>query len=248
MKVIVCLKHLINERLSQLDNTYSNLSAYDKAALEMTLKIQQMDDYMQTSVVTMGEEAACKTLREAIAYGIDDAILISDRKLSGSDTMVTSFVLARAIQKIDAVKLIVCGMESLDGSTGQVGPSIAAQLEIPIITGVRKILEFNNQYMICERKIDNMLQTIKVELPAVITVLLEEKYPIRLKTIQGIKRSANCEIKRLNIYDLNISQSECGLAGSATLVKNTEIIEKGTSRNIENISDTLIEEIVALIK
>jgi electron transfer flavoprotein beta subunit len=126
------------------------------------------------TVITMGPPAAEEALQECVEMGADRAVLISDRKFAGSDTLATSYVLAEAIRKIhqeDPLDLIFFGKQAIDGDTAQVGPGAAVRLGMPLVTYAVEIQEINKEegFALIVRKTENGHEVIRTELPAVLT-------------------------------------------------------------------------------
>ena len=148
MKIIVCIKQVPETTNVKIDpNTgtliregvESIINPFDMYAIEEGLRIKERLGEGEVVVITMGPPQAEEVLREAISMGVDKAILISDKRLAGSDTYATSYTLSRAIQKIGDYDLILCGKQAIDGDTAQVGPGISSWLDIPQVTYVKKI-------------------------------------------------------------------------------------------------------------
>ena len=148
MKIIVCIKQVpdttevkLDPKTGRLirDGVPSIINPDDKNALEEALRIKDENPDTTVTVVSMGPPQADVAMREALAMGADEAILISGREFGGSDTWATSYIIATAIKKIPDYDIIFCGRQAIDGDTAQVGPQIAEQLNIPQITYVQKL-------------------------------------------------------------------------------------------------------------
>ena len=147
MNIIVCIKQVpdtTNVRIDPETNTLvrsgvqSIVNPFDMYAIEEGVRLKEKFGGLVT-ILTMGPPQAEEALREAISLGADEAVLVSDRAFAGSDTWATSYTLSRTIQKIGKFDIIICGKQAIDGDTAQVGPGIAAFLDIPQITFVKKI-------------------------------------------------------------------------------------------------------------
>jgi electron transfer flavoprotein beta subunit len=167
----------------------------------------------------MGPPQAEDALREALALGADDAVLLSDRKFAGSDTIATSYVLANAIKKLGNFDLVLCGREALDGNTAQIGPQIAELLNLPQLTYAKKI-EINNDKITVHRALEDNIEIVETELPALVTVIKDINIP-RYMSLKGILNSSKKEVKILTADDINIDESKLGLKGSPTWVKKS---------------------------
>ena len=162
-----------------------------------------------------------EAVREALSLGIDKAIQFSDRAFAGSDTWATSLVLAKAIEKIREYDLIICGKQASDGDTAQVGPGIAAHLNLPQATYVRRIdtvhLDTSPKMMVVERLLEEGYEIVELELPALITVVKEINEP-RMPSLRGKMAAKKAEVPVWSNKDLNIDINQIGLDGSPTKV------------------------------
>ena len=168
-------------------------------------------------VVTMGPPQAEAALREAISLGADEGILVSDRAFAGSDTWATSYTLAAAIKKIGGFDLIICGKQASDGDTAQVGPGIAAHLDLPQVTYVKKVENIDEKHAKVERMTEEGYEVVETPLPCLLTVVKEINEP-RLPSLKGMMRSKKAEIKKLIKDDLDVDEEGLGLNGSPTQV------------------------------
>jgi len=159
-------------------------------------------------------------LREAISMGADNAILLSDRAFAGSDTWATSYTLAMALKKIGEntpFSLIICGKQASDGDTAQVGPGIAAHLDLPQITYVRKIDELADDKIVAERLLEEGSEMISAPLPCLITVVKEINEP-RIPSLKGKLAAKKAQITVWKSADLGCDPKSVGLEGSPTKV------------------------------
>lgn len=187
------------------------------------------------SVLSMGPPDAERALREALSMGCDEAILLTDRIFAGSDTWATSHVLAEAIKKIGAFDIILAGERATDGDTGQVGPAVAAWLDIPVISYASKIemlLNSDSPRVKVRRLTEEGYQIIETETPCLMTVIKEIASP-RLPTLRGKKYAKSAGVLRWSANDLNIKAEDAGLPGSPTRV--TKIFYPKVSRDGECI-------------
>ena len=171
----------------------------------------------KVTAISMGPPQAKETLEEALAMGIDDAVLLCDRAFAGADTLATAYPLAGAIEKLGKFDLILCGNESVDGATGQVGPQIAELLDIPHVTYVNKVEFADGGTLIVTRTIEWGYLKIKVRLPALLTVVRKINQ-FRLPTVMGIIEATGKEIKVWNAEDIQAKNETIGLDGSPTRV------------------------------
>jgi electron transfer flavoprotein beta subunit len=168
----------------------------------------------------MGPPKAEDALREALAIGADDAILISDRKLAGSDTLATSYVLEKAVRRIKDFDLVLCGMETSDGGTGQVGPEVAEFLGIPQVSYVENV-EIDKGYAKVKRLTEGGYEMLQVKLPALLTITNTSNQP-RSTSFAGIVQSMKKSVSVLSVSDLELDPKRIGLSGSPTKLMKIE--------------------------
>ncbi|NLV62130.1 MAG: electron transfer flavoprotein subunit beta/FixA family protein [Clostridiaceae bacterium] len=256
MNIIVCVKQVpgttdvkINKETNTIirDEADIIINPFDEYAIEEGVRIKEKVGGSVT-VISMGIPKTAELLREAIAVGVDDAVLLTDKAFAGSDTLATSYALSMGIKKIGGYDLIVCGKQATDGDTAQVGPSLAEKLGVPHTTNVRKIEEIKEGYIRCQRMTDDGFEVVEMPLPAVITVVKEINEP-RLPSIKGKLKSKKYEVKIFNADDIGADKSLCGLNGSPTQVIKTftpvhdingEIIEGTAGEQAKNLADKLL--------
>lgn len=188
----------------------------DLYAIETALRIREEHGGTVTAI-TMGPPPAVKVVKEAVAMGCDDGVLVTDHHFAGSDTWATSYTLAAAIRAIGPCDLIVCGERATDGDTAQVGPGIAAWMDVPVVTYVSLMNAINDESITVERLTEEGYQRVRVTLPALITTVKEIGSP-RLPTLRGKKRSRQLDIRILAAEDLDVDETRLGLKGSPTKV------------------------------
>jgi electron transfer flavoprotein beta subunit len=227
----------------------------DLYAIETALRVRE--EYGgKITVLSMGPPAAVKALKEAAAMGCDGGVLISDRKLGGADTWATSYTLSRAIAKTGAFDLIIAGERATDGDTAQVGPGIAAWLDIPAVTYVSKISGLaglnEKRRLSVERLVEEGYQKVSAPLPCLITVVKEIAVP-RLPTLKGKIRSMEIPIPTWTASDLDLKPEYTGLNGSPTRVvkidtpKLTRGGKKISALDAESLSAS-VDELVNLFR
>ena len=225
MNIIVCIKQVpdtTNVRIDPETNTLvrsgvqSIINPFDAYAIEEGIRLKEKFGGLVT-IITMGPPQAEEALREAISLGADEAVLVSDRAFAGSDTWATSYTLSKTIQKIGKFDVIICGKQAIDGDTAQVGPGIAAFLDIPQITFVKKIEDIKDSLMRAERMTEEGYDIVESPLPCLITVVKEINEP-RLPSLKGKMRAKKAEIKKLQAKDLDADPDLLGLKGSPTKV------------------------------
>ena len=258
MNIIVCLKQVpdteavkLNPETNTLvrDGVENIMNPFDRQALETALMLKDKEG-AKVTVLTMGLPQATDILKEAIAMGADDGILLSDRALAGSDTLATSIALAAAVKHIGGYDLVMCGKQAVDGDTAQVGPEMAEHLGIPQITGALKV-EFADGRFVVVRENESSVQALACAAPLLVTVTRAEKEP-RFASIKGKMKARKAVISTLTVADLAIDTKLVGLSGSPTKVKKvftpevpvveSEIInEEDTDKAVDMLFDKLVE-------
>ena len=229
MNIVVCVKQVPNTvevKINPETNTLiregveSIINPFYMYAIEEGLRLKERFGGKVT-VITMGPPQAQDALREAISLGVDEAILLSDRAFAGSDTWATSLILSKAIEKIKDFDLVICGKQASDGDTAQVGPGIAAHLNLPQATYVRRVdtvhLDTTPHIMVVERLLEEGYEIYEVELPALITVVKEIAEP-RMPSLKGKMRARKEVIPAWTNKELDIPLDKIGLKGSPTQV------------------------------
>ncbi len=255
MNIVVCLKQVpgttqvkINPQTNTLvrEGIKNIINPFDTYALEEGVRIKERYGGKVTAI-SMGPPQAEEVLREAISTGADEAILLSDRAFAGSDTLATSYTLSRAINKIQKYDLVICGRQSIDGDTAQVGPEIAEMLEIPFVAYVSKIEFIENGHMRVQRMIEEGHEVVETPLPAVITVVKEINIP-RLPSLRGLTRSKSAVIPVWGAQELGVDRNMIGLSGSATRVIKIFFPQRASHGEIlqgslENQAESLIDKL-----
>ena len=225
MKVVVCIKQVPDTNEVKLDPVTGTLiregvpsiiNPDDKAGLEAALRLK--DQYgAHVTVISMGPPQADLALREPLAMGADEAILVTDRAFGGADTWATSSTVASAIRKVGDYDLIITGRQAIDGDTAQVGPQISEHLHIPNISYAEE-LKIEGDYVVIKRQYEDRYHILKVKMPCLITALSELNEP-RYMTPGGIFDAYR--EKQVTVWtrpDLDIDDANIGLKGSPTRV------------------------------
>jgi len=161
----------------------SIINPLDLYAIETAIRLKEQF-YGEVSVISMGPGKAIEAIKEAIAMGCDNGVLLSDRKFAGSDTWATSYVLSQSIKKIGNFDLILCGERATDGDTAQVGPGIASFLDLPLSTFTSEIIRLEKDSIRIKRLVEGGYELLKMKLPVILTVVKEISDP-RLPTLKG---------------------------------------------------------------
>lgn len=237
MNIIVCIKQVpdttdikINPEHNTLirEGVESIINPFDMYALEEALLIKEAHGGTVT-VISMGPPQVEMALREALAIGADNAILISDRKFAGSDTLATSYTLSAAIRKIGDYDIILFGKQAIDGDTAQVGPGVARHLDIPQIAFVKKLDSIEGNIITAHRMMEDGYDVVESHLPIVITVVKDINEP-RLPSLRTKMKAKKAEIPVWTFDDLDLDEKRVGLNGSPTWVEKvfTPTLEKKT--------------------
>jgi electron transfer flavoprotein beta subunit len=216
--------------------------------VEEGIRIKEKTEDGKVTILSMGIPSVADLLKETLAVGADEAVLLSDRAFAGADTLATAYALSMGVKKIGNYDLIICGKQASDGDTAQVGPSLAEKLGIPHTTYVRKIEEIREGFIRCQRMTDDGYEVIEMPLPAVITVVKEINEP-RLPSLKGMMRSKKAQIPVWTAADIGADENLCGLAGSPTQVVETfvpvhnvqsEMIEGEPAEQAKKLADKLM--------
>lgn len=225
MKIALCVKQVpdtsdikwTENNTMQREGVESIINPYDVYAAELALKIKKQNK-AQITAFTMGPQQATNMLKELIALGVDEGVLISDKKFAGADTYATGKTISAAIQKaLPDFDLILCGQFAIDGDTAQTGPCIASLLNIPQVTYVKDITEIKKGVVTASRLLDDGIETVKVQTPALMCVLKSEFEPSR-PLIDGIIKAQDSDVKILTLEDLELCAEDVGIKGSPTYV------------------------------
>ncbi len=239
LHIVVCVKQVPVSNNIKIDPVTKNLmrsaesgvmNPFDKNALEGALSLK--DEYnAKVTVLSMGPPNFSVTLKEALAMGADDAILLSSRAFGGADTLATGYVLSQAIKALGDVNVVFLGRQSVDADTGQVGPIVAEFLNVPQVTYVSKINEVKNDKIVATRLLENMEQTIEVTLPAVFTVRSELNTP-RYPHVRNIKLSCSKEVQVWDEHAFKVDAARIGVKGSPTIVRRVWTPEKVSKQSV----------------
>jgi electron transfer flavoprotein beta subunit len=255
MNIVVCLKQVPGTTEVKIDPQTNTLirqgieniiNPFDTYALEEGVRLKEQQGGKVT-VITMGPPQAEVALREAISLGADEAVLLSDKAFAGADTWATAYTLSKAITKLGQYDIIICGRQTVDGDTGQVGPEIAEMLDIPFIAYVSQIEEIADGRIRVRRMAEEGYEIIEATLPAIITVVKEINVP-RLPSLRGIARSKSASIPTWDTHELGVDEEMVGQAGSCTRVIKVffpQRISKGEmlEGDLENQTESLINKL-----
>ncbi|MDD2499279.1 MAG: electron transfer flavoprotein subunit beta/FixA family protein [Geobacter sp.] len=231
MLIVACIKQVPDTTQVKIDPVTNTLvregipfimNPYDTHAMEAALQLKDQFG-CRVAVLSMGPPNAEATLRKALSAGVDRAILLSDRVFGGADTLATSKVLAAAIAKlndeVEPVGLVICGKQTIDGDTAQVGPGIAVRLGYQQLTLVDKVEELDliNKKLVVSRKLEGRHERVQAPLPSMLTVVRELNRP-RYPTVPMRLAAATAEVEVWDNGVLQLDPQTIGLKGSPTWV------------------------------
>ncbi len=239
----------------------------DLNALETALEIKESLNATVT-VVTMGPPGAVEVLRECLYRGADDAVLLSDRSFAGSDTLATSYVLKKAIEKLGRFDLILCGRQAIDGDTAQVGPQIAEKLGLNQITCVSGIRAVDHNGLTAVRIVESGYEIVTSRFPLLLTISREANTPRfpNARNVMKYKKINTCRaegpflsddpdlgiahIREWNAERINADPARCGFSGSPTKVKKVEnvVLTETETVRISDSEEDVRELIQKLIR
>ena len=227
MEILVCIKQVPSSNKVEVDavtgilkrgSADAKMNPYDLFALETGLRLREKYGG-SLSVLTMGPPQAANILYEAFAMGADKGALITDRKFGGSDVLATSYTLSQGIRKFGTFDIIICGLQTTDGDTAQVGPELSEMLGIPCVCNVRAIDKTEDGHIIVDMEMSEDIEKLKVPFPCLITVQKDICEP-RLPSYKKQKATANREISRYTLNDMDDKNAKhYGLDGSPTCVQ-----------------------------
>ncbi len=253
MEILVCVKQVPDTTEVKIDpktNTLirqgvpSIVNPFDKNAVEAAIQLKEKYGGKVT-VFSMGPPQAKDALKECLAMGADEAVLISDRAFGGSDTLATSYTLAAGIRKLGKFDVILCGKQAIDGDTAQVGPEIAEYLDIPQVTYVAKV-EVNGDTVRVEREHEEGYEIIETTVPVLLTVVKSINEP-RLPTVKGTMKANRKEIPVITVTDVEVDTDRLGLKGSPTQVRRIFTPQQRTQGEIIQ-ADSARESVALLIQ
>jgi len=224
------------------------INPLDRNALEAALQVKERRG-AHITIISMGPPSAGNVVKECLALGADQSILLSDPAFAGADAFATAFTLYKAIDKLDSVDCVFCGRASSDGATEWVGPELATFLKMPVVTMVREFVETGKKNWKVKADIEDGYRLVQVEMPAVFTVTYKANTPRKL-SFSGIIKSRKKEITTWALDDLGVSEEFVGLKGSPTMVSDLTIVESRRTCQIiegalEEKAEILIDKLVS---
>jgi electron transfer flavoprotein beta subunit len=246
MNIIVCIKYISKKNID------FKISSFDKCAIEEAIKIKEKNGG-KIIVITMGPHQAESILRYSISLGVDKVMLLTDVAFSGSDTFATSYVLSSAIKKIGNYDIVICGRESYDVGTGQVGPEIAEILNIPHISYVKNIKFIDDNIINIEREMEDGIDLLESSIPILLTVCDN----INVPRMPSLKCSIFAKKATIDIFDafaIGVDINKTGIKGSPTKIIKSFYDTKNTTtdcnckkiKNVDEIIDLFVEKLFTM--
>ncbi|MTI80936.1 MAG: electron transfer flavoprotein subunit beta/FixA family protein [Firmicutes bacterium] len=257
MHIVVCVKQVPDTTEVKIDpetNTLDRSSApaiinpYDAHAVDEAVRLKEQHGGKVT-IISMGPPGAVEVIKKCIELGADEGYLLSDRKFAGSDTLATSYILAKGIETIcqdNPFQLIFCGKQAIDGDTAQVGPGIARRLLIPQLTYVNEVTAVDSakEVITVHRKLDDGYEVVEAKMPCLITVE-KEINQLRYSSLPNMLRAARYQPHMLNADELNADVTNMGLKGSPTSVAKIFAPEqRGEGEIIAGSNDETINQLI----
>lgn len=256
MKIVVCMKQVPATTKVDIDPETGTMkrgtadtrtNPYDLFALETALRIREKLGGTVT-VLTMGPQQAEVMMKDAYTMGADEAVILSDRKFAGADVLATSYTLAQGIQAIGGADLILCGRQTTDGDTAQVGPAIAEHMHIPHCAWVAEIVDVNEKSIRVRQDLVSVSQTSEMDYPCLVTVDKDMCVP-RLPSYRLKKATKDKTVRFLSFEDLpDKNLTRYGLVGSPTNVERMFAPPaKDSSIELDGTADEKAEKLVGIL-
>lgn len=252
MEIVVCIKQVPGTSEVEVDpetgvlkreGIDSKMNPYDLHALETAMRIKEKNG-AKVSVVSMGPPQASVIIEEAFMMGADEGILLSDRKFAGADVLATAYTISQGLKVLGNPDIIICGKQTTDGDTAQVGPEVAEFLGIPHIANVKKVIEVKDKSIIVEMDMAHTVEIAEMEYPCLLTVEKEVAQP-RLPSFKLKLATKGRKIPILSLNDFSDKdEKKYGLNGSPTRVLRIFSPEANTNREIwRGSSDELAQNL-----
>lgn len=257
MKILVCIKQVpgttkveVDEKTGVLkrDGVESKINPYDLYAIEAALWVGGQTG-MSVTALTMGPPQAEQIIREAYMMGADDGCLISDRRFAGADVLATAYTLSQAVKVLGGFDLIICGKQTTDGDTAQVGPALAELLQIPHVAWVKSIDGVEKNGIVVSQDLPDSIEKVCMRYPCLITVEKDILQP-RLPSYKRKLASAEKPVRLLTLDDFEDKNPESyGINGSATKVERIFPPESDVKQlMLEGEGEELAENLIALLR
>lgn len=257
MDILVCIKQVPGTSKVEVDpvtgvlkrdGVDSKMNPYDLYALETALKMREKVGGT-VKVISMGPPQAAEVIKEAYMMGADEGALLSDRKFAGADVLATAYTISQGVNQMGNIDLILCGKQTTDGDTAQVGPEMAEYLGIPHIANVIKIEELKGKSMVVEMDMPNTIEVAEIQFPCLLTVEKDIFQP-RLPSYRKKLATKDREVKMLSLKDFtDQNEKRYGLNGSPTQVERIFPPAVNTDKEMWNgTGEDLADKLAAKLK
>lgn len=242
MDILICIKQVPGTNKVEVDpvtgvlkrdGVDSKMNPYDLYALETAVKINEQFGGA-IKVISMGPPQAKEVIKEAFTMGAHEGMLLSDRKFAGADVLATSYTISQGVRRMGNTDLIICGKQTTDGDTAQVGPEMAEYLGMPHVANVIKIVEVKDKSIVVEMDMPDTIEIVEINFPCLITVEKDIFQP-RLPSYRKKLDTKDKEIGMISLKDFeDQSEKRYGLNGSPTQVERIFPPEVNTDREMWN--------------
>jgi electron transfer flavoprotein beta subunit len=240
MEIIVCIKQVPGTTEVAMDENGNlirsgidaKMNPFDLFALEAAISMKEMGKASKIKAISMGPPQAALIIKESFWMGIDEGYLLTDRNFAGSDVWATGYTLAQGIKKIGIPDLIICGKQTTDGDTAQVGAELAEFLDIPHVNNVLKIIEIKEKSIIVDIDLPSVIQTVEIQFPCLISVEKDINSP-RLPSFKKKLATVERNVGVITFKDLtDKNKFHYGMDGSPTKVQRVFPPESNTNKEI----------------
>ena len=256
MKILVCVKQVPGSSNVEVDPVTgvlkrsgipSKINPYDLYGIETALSLTERFGGSVESL-TMGPPQAKAVIRETVSMGVRNGTVLTDRKFAGADVLATAYTISQGIRKCGPYDLIICGKQTTDGDTAQVGAEVAEYLGLPNVSNVLSVEDFRDNTLYLTASLDNKVVKLSIPLPCLISVDGDINTP-RLPSYKIRKTLTEDCVKFLTFADFDDQDPDhYGLSGSATQVERIFPPEKAAQKHsIEGVADTQAPEIHTLL-
>ena len=249
LNIVVLVKHVYDENQLKVDRGSGNISFegvptkisdFDRAAVEAALVVKAAEGGKVTSL-TFGPEEAVKSLREVMAMGVDQTVLVKEQAFSRLDATSATAVLVKALEKVGGFDLLICAEGSVDSYTSLLAPMLAEKLRLPLLT-YGQLLQVKDGVVRVERALEKKVQVVEAKVPAIVTVAGEINDP-RIPTLLQIMGAMKKPITTYTLADLGMDVQSMGTAGYKLL----DYSAKSRERRRVVFEGTVMEAVTKLI-
>ncbi len=257
MRILVCIKQVPGSSNVEVDpvtgvlkrnGIQSKMNPYDLYAIETALTLTEKYGG-EVECITMGPPQAKAVITEAVSMGAKRGTVLSDRKFAGADVLATAYTISQGLRKCGNFDMVICGKQTTDGDTAQVGAEVAEYLGIPNVSNVVSVEDIEDGKATLTAALDNKTVKISIKLPCLLSMENDINTP-RLPSYKVKKSISDDVVRFLSFADFeDQNANHYGLSGSATQVERIFPPEKNTERHsVEGSSDEQAEALFELIK